>query len=100
MTKLNTRLLLWVVVLLTAIPLTGAAQELSVSYKNRSLEEVIVDLKQKTDYQFVYQKQIFEGTRPVTASFNQVSLSYILDRVLYNNGLDSGFGELQQRSER
>lgn len=88
MSKLNTRLLLWLVVLLTAIPLTGVAQELSVNYKNRPLEEVIADLKQKTNYQFVYQKQIFEGTRPVTASFNQVSLAYILDRVLFNNGLD------------
>ena len=84
----NTRLLLWLVVLLTVIPLTGAAQELSVSYKNQPLEEVIADLKQKTNYQFIYQKQIFEGARPVTASFNKVSLSYILDRVLYNNGLD------------
>lgn len=88
MSKLNTRLLLWLVVLLTAIPLAGVAQELSVNYKNRPLEEVIADLKQKTNYQFVYQKQIFEGTRPVTASFNQVSLAYILDRVLFNNGLD------------
>ena len=63
-------------------------QNLSVSYKNKPLEEVLADLKQKTNYNFVYQKQILAGTRSVTANFNDMPLTYILDRVLYNNGLD------------
>ena len=63
-------------------------QNLSDSYKNKTVEEVLADLKQKTNYNFVYQKQILAGTRSVTANFNDMPLTYILDRVLYNNGLD------------
>ncbi len=76
--------------MLILIASTGAtvAQTLSVSYKNQSLEAVLADLKQKTNYNFVYQKQIVQGAKPITATFNNVELPYILDRVLYNNGLD------------
>ena len=49
--------------MLILIASTGAtvAQTLSVSYKNQSLEAVLADLKQKTNYNFVYQKQIVQG---------------------------------------
>lgn len=73
---------------MTAFSGAATAQTLSVSYKNQPLEEVLADLKQKTNYSFVYQKQILEGTRPVTATYHQMSLAAILDRVLFNNGLD------------
>lgn len=88
MLKTSAKLLLWLAVFLTVFSGAVKAQTLSVSYKNKPLEEVLTDLKQKTDYNFVYQKQILEGTRPITATYNQMSLAAILDRVLFNNGLD------------
>lgn len=88
MLKMNIRQLLGVVVFLTLFSGSAMAQNLSVSYKNKPLEEVLADLKQKTNYNFVYQKQILAGIRPVTANFNDMPLPSILDRVLYNNGLD------------
>ena len=62
--------------MLILIASTGAtvAQTLSVSYKNQSLEAVLADLKQKTNYNFVYQKQIVQGAKPITATFNNVEL--------------------------
>ena len=88
MLKMKIKLLLGVVLILIASTGATVAQTLSVSYKNQSLEAVLADLKQKTNYNFVYQKQIVQGAKPVTATFDKVELAYILDRVLYNNGLD------------
>ncbi len=88
MLKMNIRQLLGMVVFLTLFSGAAMAQNLSVSYKNKPLEEVLADLKQKTNYNFVYQKWILAGVRPVTANFNDMPLASILDRVLYNNGLD------------
>lgn len=88
MLRKNVKMLLWTMLLLTVFSGAAIAQTLNASYKNQSLEEVLTDLKQKTNYNFVYQKQILAGTQPITATFNDASLSYILERVLYNNGLD------------
>ena len=49
--------LLWV---LLVYPLTGYSQNLTVDYQGVTIEQVIVDLKQKTDYNFVYQKHILK----------------------------------------
>lgn len=47
--------MLWAfIALLAAFPLKGAAQKLSVSYQNMPIEEVLADLKKKTNYDFVY----------------------------------------------
>ena len=43
------------IALLAAFPLQGMAQKLSVSYQNVPIEEVLEDLKKKTNYDFVYQ---------------------------------------------
>ncbi|WP_455499525.1 TonB-dependent receptor plug domain-containing protein [Butyricimonas virosa] len=88
MLKMNIKMLLGVVWILIACTGAAIAQTLSASYKNQSLEVVLADLKQKTNYNFVYQKQVLKDAKPITATFNNVELPYILDRVLYNNGLD------------
>ena len=85
---MNIKMLLGVVWILIACTGAAIAQTLSASYKNQSLEVVLADLKQKTNYNFVYQKQVLKDAKPITATFNNVELPYILDRVLYNNGLD------------
>ena len=77
--------LLWV---LLVYPLTGYSQNLTVNYQGVTIEQVIIDLKQKTDYNFVYQKRILEGKKLVTLSFTNVPMTYILDRLLLEEGLD------------
>ena len=59
-----------------------------MNYRGVTIEQVIIDLKQKTDYNFVYQKRILEGKKLVTLSFTNVPMTYILDRLLLEEGLD------------
>ena len=82
MKKTRWSLLIGLLLGLFVFPLMGYGQNLSVKYQNQTLEEVITDLKQRTDYSFVYQKRILEGKEVVTAEFMNVPLEYILDRVL------------------
>lgn len=82
MKKTRWSLLIGLLLGLFVFPLMGYGQNLSVKYQNQTLEEVITDLKQRTDYSFVYQKRILEGKEAVTAEFMNVPLEYILDRVL------------------
>lgn len=70
------------------LPLAGYSQNLTVSYQDKSIEEVLSDLKERTGYSFVYQKHILEGKEKVTATFTNVPLGYILDRILYPAELD------------
>ena len=53
MLKMNIKMLLGVVWILIACTGAAIAQTLSASYKNQSLEVVLADLQQKTNYNFV-----------------------------------------------
>ena len=72
------------------VPLCAAAQELfNVSYKEQSIEQVIADIRRKTGYDFVYQKQVVEGVAPVTCTYRGATLTQLLDRIFWNEaGLD------------
>lgn len=69
-------------------PMRGYSQNLDISYENQTLEQVMADLKQKTECNFVYQKHVLEGKRTVTMTFTNVPLTYVLDRLLLNENLD------------
>ena len=75
-------------VLLIAFPLKGLAQSLDVSYDKQPIERVIADLKKKTDYDFVYQKQVLENVPYVSGSYTGMTISQILDKLLYGTGLE------------
>lgn len=62
-------------------PLQTWAQEYNVSYKETSIEQVISDLKTKTGYEFVFQKQILEDVKPITCTYNNLPLSQLLDGI-------------------
>lgn len=76
-------IMLWTfMVLLVAIPITGTAQILKVSYQDTPIEEVISDLKKKTNLNFVYQKQLLENVSNVTGNYENMGLTEILDKIL------------------
>lgn len=82
-------MLLWtVIVLFAAFPLKGMAQNLSVSYQNTPIEEVIADLKKKTNYDIVYQKKVLENVPLISGHYENMTINQILDKLLLNVGLD------------
>lgn len=64
------------------------AQHIDVTYKDQPLEQVFTDLKQKTKFDFVYQKQILNNTGRVSCSLKGKELEEVLDVVLEGSGLD------------
>jgi TonB-linked SusC/RagA family outer membrane protein len=76
------------ILLLLFAACTYAQQRISVNYKERPLTNVIADLKTKTGYDFIYQKQTLVGARPITLSMSDVTLQEVLDRVFYRTNLE------------
>lgn len=70
--------------MLLLIPATSKAQQTyDVSYDNQTLEQVIKDLKKRTGYEFVYQKQLLENAPRITCNYQKLSLHQVLDRIFY-----------------
>jgi TonB-linked SusC/RagA family outer membrane protein len=76
-----------VIVLLLFINIPAWAQNIDVSYHQRPLEQVFTDLKNKTGYEFIYQKKILTGEKPVTLTMNNVLFTEVLDRIFMNREL-------------
>ena len=76
------------IALLAAFPLQGMAQKLSVSYQNVPIEEVLEDLKKKTNYDFVYQKKVLENVPRLSGHYSNMTINQILDKLLLGTGLD------------
>ena len=75
---------LLLVIMLLLIPATGMAQQTyDVNYDNQTLEQVIKDLKKRTGYEFVYQKQLLENAPRISCNYQKVSLHQLLDRIFY-----------------
>lgn len=73
--------------LLLFISIPTFAQKVSVNYRQRPLDQVFTDLKNKTGYEFIYQKKILIGEKPVTLSMHDVSFNEVLDRIFMNREL-------------
>lgn len=74
--------------LLLFVTFTYAQQRISVNYKEQPLTSVISDLKTKTGYDFVYQKQTLASARPVTLAMTDATLQEVLDRIFYRTNLE------------
>ena len=74
-------------VLLGALGLPLSAQDIDTAYRNTPIENVFSDLREKTNYEFVYQKQVLQGVRPVTCTLRDKSLEEVLREVLKGTGL-------------
>ncbi len=66
------------------LPTKVNAQEYSVSYKGQSIEQVIQDLREKTGYEFMYQKQVTEEVPAITCTLRNATLVQILDRIFWD----------------
>lgn len=69
-------------ILLSLLSLSVSAQEINTAYKDTPIEKVFADLKQKTNHEFVYQKQILQGVKPVTCTVEGKGLGEVLSQVL------------------
>lgn len=72
---------IFLALLLTLVPMGAAAQKYSVTYKNTNIEQVIQDLRKRTGYDFVYQKQVLQDVGAVTATYKHMTLEQILNRI-------------------
>ncbi len=66
------------------LPTKAQAQEYSVSYKEQRIEQIISDLREKTGYEFMYQKQIVENVPLVTFSGKKLPLVELLDQIFWD----------------
>lgn len=64
------------------------ANNIDVAYRNLSLEKVFIDLQEKTNYDFVYNKQILSYVSHVNCSLKNKLLEEVLDAILTNSGLE------------
>lgn len=74
-------------ILLGILGMPVSAQDIDTVYKNTPIEKVFSDLKEKTSYEFVYQKQILQGVKPITCTLKDKQLEEVLDQVLKGTGL-------------
>lgn len=90
MKQLENRLLTLIVcAVLSALALTANAQTYSVSYNSKNLEQVIKDLRKRTGYEFVYQKQVIEKAPVINCDYKNLNLNEMLNRIIVDAaGLD------------
>lgn len=87
--RLRVRQLLAVLVLSMVMPVEALAQHFTVNYRQEPVAEVIKDLRQRTGYDFVYQKQVLDGVPAITCNCQGMSLAELLDCVFHSvAGLD------------
>jgi len=61
---------------------------LSMQMKSASVEEVLEEIKQQCDYDFIYDYEYVKELEDVTVEFNEASLDEVLYEVLKNSSLD------------
>ena len=64
----------------TAIPAV-AEKTLDITFNNTPVEEAISELRKKSGYEFVYQKNIFADHPAVDGKFSHHTLEQILNRI-------------------
>lgn len=74
-----------IVILLTIACLqvnaAGYAQKLSLSLKDRPLEEVLKEIKAKTGYKFFYRLDLLSNAKNVSIRIDNADLPYVLDMI-------------------
>lgn len=78
---------LFSLIMLGVLGMPLSAQDIDTVYKNTPIEAVFSDLREKTNYEFVYQKQILRGIKPVTVSLKGKQLRDALNEILKGTGL-------------
>ena len=87
--RLRVRQLLAVLALSVVMPMEALAQHFTVNYRQQPVTAVINDLRQRTGYDFVYQKQVLDGVPAITCHCQGMSLNDLLDCIFHSiAGLD------------
>lgn len=88
--RIRTRLALCLVwLLMTAWTATAQTQRYTVAFNHTPIENVIKELRTKTGYEFVYQKQVVKDVTPITCECNDMTLTGLLNRVIVTEaGID------------
>lgn len=60
----------------------GLSQKVTVSGKGISLEQLFQDIKKQTGLEFFYKESLLRGAGPVSVSFNNTSVTEVLDKCL------------------
>lgn len=66
---------------LTCLWAAAAPKTFDLSVSNMPVDKVIQTLKEKSGYDFVYQKDVVKGISPLTYKFHHVTLDQVLNRV-------------------
>lgn len=84
--------LLLMVMLMTVLQLTasvkGQVAEVNLSMENASLVDFFSEIKNQTDYEFLYNHDLVMAKESVSVDVNQEDLRELLGDVLYTRGLD------------
>jgi TonB-linked SusC/RagA family outer membrane protein len=83
--KLTTLFLITVILQVSA---SSYAQQISLSEKNASLEQVFYKIRAQTGYDFLYTTSLLKGSKPVTIKINNGSLDDVLKRVFNSQPLE------------
>lgn len=70
------------VLLLTLLPAPLSAQSYTMSYHDEPITQVLRDLKKRTGYEFVYQKQLLDDVPSITCKCKNLSLNNALNMIL------------------
>ncbi|ANQ52020.2 SusC/RagA family TonB-linked outer membrane protein [Flammeovirga sp. MY04] len=63
---------------------TVAANKITLTIKNQSLKQVITDLKEKTNYDFIYVSHLFDDYNNINFSCSEASIEEVLTQLLSN----------------
>ena len=80
--KVKRWLIVFSIFVMTLIPMHIYARGYDVNYKGLTMEQVIRDLRKKTGYEFVYQKQAIQNVSLITCKGNNMTLEGMLDMVI------------------
>lgn len=69
------------IVALTTTTINLSAQRYSVNYKRADMTQVMNDLRKKTGYEFVAQKQLLDRVEPITCSYKNLTLQQLFNRI-------------------
>jgi len=79
--------LFMLLVFVASVHAEGMAQNITLSLKNASIEQVFVEIKKQTDYRFLYKDEVVKRVAPVTIQLRDATIYEVLDRIVSGNNL-------------
>ncbi|MBC8033811.1 MAG: SusC/RagA family TonB-linked outer membrane protein, partial [Chitinophagaceae bacterium] len=78
----------FMVVFFSHVAARTSSQQISLSFKNASLKEILASVKAQSGYAFLYDESLLNNTRPVSVELSNVSLNKALSTSLKGQDLD------------